>query len=125
MIKEGNAHDIEKRIYSQEYASPAIVTGGGNKMPKIKEGDCVKYRIRKLTPKETARLQGVKDEDFQNIAKGQCDGGLYHLFGDSITTTVLMAIFGELAGVSYWNKIEEVEKEISKEQRETAENPCD
>ena len=53
-------------------------------------------RIRKLTPKECFRLMGVKDEDFDKIAKNQSDSSLYHLAGDSIVVNVLMAIFKEL-----------------------------
>lgn len=118
LIKELSGHEYGKRVYSKNGVSPTVVCGGGGYQDlKILEGDCVKYRIRKLSPRECARLQGVKDEDFEKIAKKQSDGGLYHLFGDSITTTVLMGIFGELADVPYWDKIEEVEKEVSKESR--------
>ena len=53
-------------------------------------------RIRKLTPKECFRLMGVKDEDFEKIAKNQSDSSLYHLAGDSIVVNVLMAIFREM-----------------------------
>ena len=53
-------------------------------------------RIRKLTPKECFRLMGVRDEDYDKIAKNQSDASLYHLAGDSIVVDVLMAIFREL-----------------------------
>ena len=53
-------------------------------------------RIRKLTPKECFRLMGIKDEDFDKVAKNQSDSSLYHLAGDSIVVNVLMAIFGEI-----------------------------
>ncbi len=53
-------------------------------------------RIRKLTPRECFRLMGVKDEDFDRVAKNQSDSSLYHLAGDSIVVNVLMAIFKEL-----------------------------
>jgi len=53
-------------------------------------------RIRKLTPKECFRLMGVKDEDFDKVAKNQSDSSLYHLAGDSIVVNVLMAIFKEM-----------------------------
>jgi DNA (cytosine-5)-methyltransferase 1 len=54
------------------------------------------YRIRKLTPKECFRLMGVKDEDFERVAKNQSNSSLYHLAGDSIITNCLMAIFKEM-----------------------------
>ena len=54
------------------------------------------YRIRKLTPKECWRLMGVKDEDYEKVAKNQSNASLYHLAGDSIVVNVLMAIFKEM-----------------------------
>ena len=59
----------------------------------IEPSDC---RIRKLTPKECFRLMGVKDEDFERVAKNQSNSSLYHLAGDSIVTNCLMAIFKEM-----------------------------
>jgi DNA (cytosine-5)-methyltransferase 1 len=53
-------------------------------------------RIRKLTPKECFRLMGVKDEDFERVAKNQSNSSLYHLAGDSIVTNCLMEIFKEV-----------------------------
>ena len=54
------------------------------------------YRIRKLTPRECFRLMGVKDEDFDKVAKHQSNSSLYHLAGDSIVVDVLMSIFKEM-----------------------------
>ena len=53
-------------------------------------------RIRKFTPKECFRLMGVKDQDFEKIAKNQSNASLYHLAGDSIVVNVLMAIFRQM-----------------------------
>ena len=62
-----------------------------------KEGVCYNdLRIRKLTPLECFRLMGVKDEDYEKVAKNQSNSSLYHLAGDSIVVNVLMAIFKEL-----------------------------
>ena len=60
-------------------------------------------RIRKLTPKECGRLMNVKDEDIDKILKNQSDSSAYHLFGDSICTNCLMAIFGQLLDIE-WEK---------------------
>lgn len=68
--------------------------------------------IRKLTPKECWRLMGVKDADYSNVAVNQSKSSLYHLAGDSIVTTVLMAIFGELLGLDYETKIAELVEEL-------------
>jgi len=51
------------------------------------------YKVRKLTPRESWRLMGVKDEDFDKIANTQSGSSLNHLAGDSIVVNVLMAIF--------------------------------
>ena len=62
-------------------------------------------RVRKLTPKECWRLMGVKDEDYEKVCKNQSNSSLYHLAGDSIVTTCLMALFGKLLDIDYKTKI--------------------
>ena len=52
-------------------------------------------RIRKLTPKECFRLMGVRDKNFDRISKNQSNASLYHLAGDSIVVSVLVAILGQ------------------------------
>ena len=61
-------------------------------------------RIRKLTPKECFRLMGVKDAETDKLGN-LANSTLYHLAGDSIVTTVLMAIFGELLEVEWKDKV--------------------
>lgn len=65
-------------------------------------------RVRKLTERECFRLQGVKDEDFEKIRKNQSKSSCYHLAGDSITTSVLMAIFGEMLEMDWRSKVDEL-----------------
>ena len=58
------------------------------------ESNLVKdLKIRKLTPRECFRLQGVKDEDIDKILKHQSNASAYHLAGDSIVIDVLKYIF--------------------------------
>jgi DNA (cytosine-5)-methyltransferase 1 len=52
--------------------------------------------IRKLTPKECFRLMGVKDEDYEKVAKNQSNASLYHLAGDSIVVNVIEEIIKQL-----------------------------
>ena len=78
----------QDRVYDDN-VSIALATGFA---PYYKTGD----KIRKLTPRETGRLMGVKDEDIDKILKNQSDSSAFHLFGDSIVTNVLMAIFKEM-----------------------------
>lgn len=61
-------------------------------------------RIRKLTPKECFRLMGVRDENFDRIAKNQSNASLYHLAGDSIVVSVLVAILGQFVENFDFNK---------------------
>lgn len=70
------------------------------------------YRIRKLTERECFRLMGVKEEDFDRVAKNQSTSSCYHLAGDSIVTACLMAIFGLLLEVDYKQKITELTEEL-------------
>ena len=73
-----------------------------------------KYRIRKLTPRECFRLMGVKNKDFDKVAKIQSNSSLYHLAGDSIITTCLMALFGQMLDIDWQAKVNAVIGEIVK-----------
>ena len=77
-------------------------------------GDETSLRIRKLTPKECIRLMGFTDGDYDAmVGIGMTDSAIYHVAGDSIVVTVLMAIFGEMLGIDYRKKIGEyVEGEV-------------
>ena len=47
----------------------------------------IRVRIRKLTPRETLRLQGVTEEDIDKmVASGLSNSALYRLAGNSICT---------------------------------------
>jgi DNA (cytosine-5)-methyltransferase 1 len=56
----------------------------------------VKYRIRKLTPKECWRLMGFTDEDHDRAAEYVSASSLYKQAGNSICTCCLVAIFNVL-----------------------------
>ena len=55
-------------------------------------------RIRKLTPKETWRLMGFTDEDFEKAEKHNSNTQLYKQAGNSIVVPVLEAIFRQMLG---------------------------
>lgn len=86
----------------------ASITGGSYNY----QVDC---RVRKLTEKECFRLQGVRDEDFERVKKNQSKSSLYHLAGDSITTSVLMGLFGEMLGIDWRSKVDDLAEDLSKE----------
>lgn len=71
------------------------------------------YRVRKLTERECFKLMGVKQEDFEKIRQNQSKSSCYHLAGDSIVTTVLMAIFGQMFDVDWKTKINELAEELT------------
>ena len=58
-------------------------------------------RIRKLSTREVFRLMGVKDEDFDNVSKNQSNASLYHLAGDSLITTIMMALFSQMLDINW------------------------
>lgn len=72
-----------------------------------------RYRIRKLTQRECFKLMGVKVEDYDKIARNQSKSSLYHLAGDSIGTTCLMAILGVIIpNCDYQTKIKELAEQL-------------
>ena len=75
--------------------------------------DMTQYRVRKLTEKECGKLMGVLPEDIEKIGKNQSRSSQYHLYGDSIVTTVLMAWFGELFDVDWKSKVDNVVNELT------------
>lgn len=78
------------------------VQDGGNISPTLTCSDGAihrlesKYRIRKLTPKETWRLMNFSDEDFHKAEKVNSNSQLYRQAGNSIVVKVLEEIFKQL-----------------------------
>jgi DNA (cytosine-5)-methyltransferase 1 len=78
-----------RRVYVRENKSgvvPALTANmgsGGHNVPIVKD----RYGIRKLTPRECARLQGFP-EGFE-FPKGMADSHLYHQFGNSVTVSLV------------------------------------
>ena len=104
LIKEGKVkeNDVIRHSYTTSRMSGEMKDLKQNNLSPTLDTrcDCLgvvnNMRIRKLTPRECFRLMGVKDEDYEKVAKNQSDASLYHLAGDSIVVNVLMAIFKEL-----------------------------
>ena len=59
-------------------------------------------RIRRLTPLETFRLQGVPDAYFERAASVCSDAQLYKQIGNAVTVPVVRAIGEKIA--EYWKK---------------------
>ena len=81
----------------------------------IVEPKQAELRVRKLTERECFRLQGVRDADFAKIRQNQSVSSCYHLAGDSITTSVLMALFGQMLGVDWRSKVDALVEDLQRE----------
>lgn len=95
-IREDTAYQW-RRVYVRENKSgvcPALTANmgsGGHNVPLVRVGP----NIRKLTPRECARLQGFPDSfKFPN---GMADMHLYHQFGNSVTVPLIEKLAKELA----------------------------
>lgn len=86
--------DLALTIPTKDQTKVAL-SGGGSKL-----------KIRKLTPKECIRLMGFTDEDYEAMRSiGMTDSAIYHMAGDSIVVTVLIAIFGQMVEEDIHKKI--------------------
>jgi DNA (cytosine-5)-methyltransferase 1 len=83
----------QDRIYDNNIAISVTTSFNPYYMVEREE---TRSRVRKLTELESFRLMGVKDEDFERVARNQSNSSLYHLAGDSIITNCLMAIFKQM-----------------------------
>lgn len=101
----GTQFFYQRRVCSTNGAATALAA---DFQTNYKEDDMEKkLTIRKLTEGECYRLMGFERED--EIAckeAGQSAANIYHQAGDSIVSTVLCGIFGELLGIE-WKPIVE------------------
>lgn len=81
--KRGEHHKLEHR---DDGSTNALTTIGTDNM--IDEG----IRIRKLTPKECFRLQGISDEMYERAAFVNSDSQLYKQAGNACTVNVIYDI---------------------------------
>lgn len=102
--------------YNYLLAIPEATKEGQTLKTDPQQGCVVNKRIRKLTEKECFRLMGVNDADFDAISARQSSTSLYHLAGDSIVTTVLMALFASMLCMDAGEKIKEVVEDITQEE---------
>ena len=86
-----------------------------DKLLAYDEQNKTKVKVRKLTEHECGKLMGVKHEDIEKIGKNLSKSAQYHCFGDSIVSTVLMAIFGQMIDIDWQEKISETVEAIIKE----------
>ncbi len=112
IVQIGRVKDSERdnpsvyRVYDTEGLSPCLNTaqGGGREPHVLVENDekCgEEYVIRKLTPKECMRLQGVPDEYTDRLIQaGISDSQIYKAAGDGLSVPIAKEI-GERIRKSY------------------------
>lgn len=91
------------RVYSSDGIASALTaqgvggSGGFSGLYAVKEEQPkIKWRIRKLTPKETTRLMNFTDKDYEAMAKYVSNSAIYKANGNSIVVACLIAIFSSL-----------------------------
>lgn len=65
-----------------------------------------RLKIRKLTPRECARLQGIEDEVFEKAQFVNSDSQLYKQIGNAVTVPVMYEIAKRLNEREDTNEIE-------------------
>lgn len=108
---EKGHYESETRAWKDTCVSGTLTTSDKTKIIGGGYSLMNNLRIRKLTPKECARLQGLKDSDTDKILKNQSNASAYHLFGDSICIPVMMALFGQLLDIDWEEKLQELYNE--------------
>ena len=98
-----------RSVFNPSGLAPTLCAGvHGYAMGNI----AIKYRIRKLTPKECWRLMSFSDDDFEKARKVNSNTQLYKEAGNSIVVSCLTAIFSQLniQGIKPWNERNDDEK---------------
>ena len=97
--------EMTGRVYLTDGITPTVrpfSQGGGNEIKILakEQTNMAKVRIRKLTEGECYRFMGFEKKDYEACKEaGQSRANIYHQAGDSIVTTVLVGIFGQLLGI--------------------------
>jgi site-specific DNA-cytosine methylase len=85
----------DARIY-ENYSPTLRQNCGGLEVANGEIQDQIKWRIRKLTPKECWRLMGFSDNDHDRAAKFTSASARYKQAGNSICTCCLIALFSSI-----------------------------
>lgn len=107
--REGQTRADASTYVSPDCGENAEIIADSEGYPMTKDGNVGKrLRIRRLTEGECYRFMGFQKKD-SDACKGigQNKSTMYHQAGDSIATTCLVAIFGELLGEDYQKTIDE------------------
>ena len=95
---KGTQYHNQNRVYDNKVATCIPTSFQPYYLDNERNGEHkMGLRIRKLVPLETLKLMGFERKDEQAMREqGMSDMAIYHCAGDSIVTTCLMAIFGQM-----------------------------
>lgn len=85
----------DARIY-KDYSPTLRQNCSGLEVAKGDIEEQIKWRIRKLTPKECVRLMNFTDKDYEAMAKYVSNSAIYKACGNSIVVACLIAIMSSL-----------------------------
>ena len=95
--RQGNRVYDSDEIAMALNAQPVGNAGGYSYLYAVEEEQPkIRWRIRKLTPKETTRLMNFTDKDYEAMAKYVSNSAIYKANGNSIVVACLIAIFSSL-----------------------------
>ena len=94
--RQGNRVYDSDEIAMALNAQPVGNTGGYSYLYAVEEQPNIRWRIRKLTPKECIRLMNFTDRDYEAMAKYVSNSAIYKAAGNSIVVACLIAIFSSL-----------------------------
>lgn len=98
----------QDRIYDSEGLASAISAEKSFHPYYAEDKDMGRLRIRKLTEAECMRLMGFEEKDTEACKeKGLSKANIYHQSGDSLVTTIMVGILGELFDLDYNTTIEQ------------------
>jgi site-specific DNA-cytosine methylase len=106
------AYDEQNGYLRNDGTVGSLTTDGSSPKHNNRIVEPIDCRVRKLTDRECFRLQGVKDEDFERVRANQSKSSCYHLAGDSITVSVLMALFGEMLDIDWRSKVDRLVEDL-------------
>lgn len=113
ILEEPLVYDgFNQRIRADQTTVGCLTRNVGADLKRNGQGIIEPNRVRKLTERECFKFMGVKQEDFEKIRENQSKSSCYHLAGDSIVTTVLMAISGQIFDMDWETKINELAEEL-------------
>ena len=108
----GTQYYEQDRVYNGEQLATAI-PAEKSFHPYYTNKENMKLTIRKLVPLETMKLMGFERKDEQAMREiGMTDSAIYHCAGDSIITTCLMALFGQMLPISEKDLQQKIEKYV-------------